>query len=88
MVFVAGWRISAAVILYLWIVYVTMKILRKREWFAAGIAIFGGIILCIVINIIVSDLFAAPVTDVWDIIAYVIMGILAVSCFVYDKIKQ
>ena len=87
MVFVAGWRISA-VILYLWIVYVTMKILRKRKWFAAGIAIFGGIILCIVINLIVSALFAAPVTDVWDIIAYVIMGILAVSCFVYDKIKQ
>lgn len=88
MVFVAGWRISAAVILYLWIVYVTMKIWRKRKWFAAGIAIFGGIILCIVINLIVSALFAASVTDVWDIIAYVIMGILAVSCFVYDKIKQ
>lgn len=86
MVFVAGWRISAAVILYLWIVYVTMKILRK--WFAAGIAIFGGIILCIVINLIVSALFAAPVNDVWDIIAYVIMGMLAVGCFVYDRIKQ
>ena len=88
MVFEAGWRISAAVILYLWIVYVTMKIWRKRKWFATGIAIFGGIILCIVINLIVSALFATPVTDVWDIIAYVIMGILAVSCFVYDKIKQ
>lgn len=88
MVFVAGWRISAAVILYLWIVYVTMKILRKRKWFAAGIALFGGIILCIVINLIVSALFAAPVTDVWDIIAYVIMGMLAVGCFVYDRIKH
>ena len=88
MVFVAGWRISAGVILYLWIVYAIVNIWRKRKWFATGIAIFVGIILCIVINLIVSALFATPVTDVWDIIAYVIMGILAVSCFVYDKIKQ
>ena len=88
MVFGAGWRISAAVILYLWIGYVIMKIWSKRKWFAAGIAIFGGIILCVVINLIVAALFAAPVTDVWDILAYVIMCILAVGCLVYDKIKQ
>lgn len=88
MVFGAGWRISAGVILYLWIVYAIVNIWRKRKLFAAGIAILVGIILCIVINLIVSDLFTAPVTDVWDIIAYVIMGMLAVGCFVNDKIKQ
>ena len=88
MVFDTGWRISAAVILYLWIVYVIMKKWRMRKWFAAGIKIFGGIMLCIVINLVVSALFAAPVTDVWDIIAYVIMGMLAFGCFVCDRIKQ
>lgn len=88
MVFGTGWRISAAVILYLWIIYVIMKKWRMRKWFAAGITIFGGIILCIVINLVVSALFAAPVTDVWDIIAYVIMGMLAFGCFVCDRIKQ
>ena len=88
MVFGAGWRISAGGILYLWIVYAIVNIWRKRKLFAAGIAILVGIILCIVINLIVSELFTAPVTDVWDIIAYVIMGMLAVGCFVYDKIKQ
>ena len=88
MVFGAGWRISVAVIAYLWVAYGIVYIWRKRKLFAAGIAILGGIILCIVINLIISDLFVASVADLWNIIAYVIMGMLAVGCLVYDKMKQ
>lgn len=85
MVFSAGWRISAAVIVYLWAVYGIFGIWSKRKHLAAGSSLIGAILLCITINLIVSDLFSEHPVDIWDILAYGAMGISAAVCFACDK---
>ncbi|MBO5166592.1 MAG: helix-turn-helix transcriptional regulator [Lachnospiraceae bacterium] len=77
-----GVRVTVVSLIFLWSVFVIFKVLHKKKLLAATITCLLAIVLCIVINCTLSVMLKEPVSDVWDILAYVVLLMLAVGFFV------
>lgn len=83
-----GVRMSVISLVFLWSVFVIFKILRKRKLLAAAISCLLTIPLCIVINISLSGILNEPVSDAWDILAYVVLLIVSGGFFVLHRRRE
>ena len=77
--------IPAAVIgvIYLWCVFVVFKVL-KRKLLAAAAALLLAIPVCLLVNLIVAQMFAQPFVDMWDWLAFGVIAVGAAVLFAVD----
>lgn len=83
-----GTPVSIVSILYLWVVYV---LLVKTKWsrnLSASIALILGIPLSFGINFILSKQIGEPIIDIWDILVYSLLVLLAVIVYRTGYIKN
>lgn len=84
-----GVRVTVVSLIFLWSVFVIFKVLHKKKLLAAAITCLLAIVLCIVINCTLSVMLKEPVGDVWDILAYVVLLMLAGAFFVqHCRVKE
>lgn len=76
-----GVPVFGAAILYLWIVYLLINKTKWPNYSIAAAALIAGLPLTFSINVIISKQTGEPVTDSWDILAYLILTILAAIIF-------
>ena len=70
-------------IVYLWCVFVMFKVMKGRKLLASA-ALILVIPVCLLINLIVAQMFAQPLVDVWDWLAFGVIAVGAVVFFVID----
>lgn len=79
-----GIRMSLYSIAYLWCVYLIFRKLRRRKIIAAAISLLLTIPLCIIINIsLAKTLFISPF-DIWDLLSFAIITMIAIALFIID----
>lgn len=87
-VFSVGAAVSAASVLYLWLIYAVFRRMKERKMKAAGITCLISIPFMLAINIILSGMIGEPLVDVWDILSVFILLIAAFSVFICDYAKN
>jgi len=76
-----GTPVAIVSILYLWIVYVLLVKFEWSRYLSASIALILGIPLSFGINFILSKQIGEPIMDIWDILVYSLLVILAVIVY-------
>lgn len=83
-VFSIGAIMSLISIGYIWIIYGIFNRLKMRKLFATGLIFLSAIPFMILVNVVLSRLISEPIIDVWDILSFFIMLIVAFAFFVCD----
>ena len=83
-----GIPVSIVSILYLWIVYVLLVKSKWSRYLSASIALILGIPLSFGINFILSKQIGEPLIDIWDIIAYFLLVLLATVIYSVGHVKN
>ncbi|WP_312106226.1 helix-turn-helix domain-containing protein [Lachnoclostridium sp.] len=76
-----GTPVAIVSILYLWIVYVLLVKFEWSRYLSSSIALILGIPLSLGINFILSKQIGEPIMDIWDILVYSLLVILAVIVY-------
>jgi transcriptional regulator with XRE-family HTH domain len=76
-----GIRVSVVGIIYLWVVYLLLSTKKAAKWYMAAISALLGIPVCLMINYILQRIIHEPLIDVWDIVTFGILGIVAFMLF-------
>lgn len=76
-----GIPVAIVSILYLWVVYVLLAKSKWSRYLSASIALILGIPLSFGINFILSKQIGEPIMDIWDILVYSLLVILAVIVY-------
>ena len=79
-----GIPMSVIGIAYLWCVFAVFRIIKGRKLLATAVAILLVIPVCLLINLIASQMFAQPFIDMWDWLSFVIIAVVAAVFFVAD----
>lgn len=88
-VFSIGAVIALASIIFLWIIAaVFYRIGKTRKLVALGIIFLLIIPFNFIINVMLSKMIAEPVLDVWDILSFFILLILAFVSFICDYARK
>ena len=76
-----GIRVSIISLIYLWIVFILFSKIIKKKFTASAISALLAIPVSFLINYTVSKFTQEPLIDVWDIISYSVLFILAIVFF-------
>ena len=88
-VFSIGAVMAVAVILFLWIVVaVFARVGKEKKLLALGITFLVTIPFVLIINIILSNMIAESIFDLWDMLSVFILLILAFVAFLCDYAKK
>ena len=79
-----GIRISLCSIAYLWSIYLVFRKLKRRKIVAAAISFLLTIPLCVVINICLAKTLSISPFDIWDLLSFTIIAIVAIALFIID----
>lgn len=71
-------------IIYLWCVFAVFKAMKIRKLLAAAVALLLVIPVCLLINLIVAQMFIQPFIDMWDWLAFAVIAVGAAVLFVVD----
>lgn len=82
-----GVKTSIVSIIYIWIIYSLFRIYRTKKFLAASLTCLIAVPVTFLINLIVDYYVEKSVYDVWDMVNYLILIILAVI-FEYMNIKK
>lgn len=85
MILPVGIRMSIIGVAFLWCIFAIFKILKTRKLLAAAISLLIVIPLEILINFILSKIISEPIIDIWDILNFSIVAILAAVLFIWDS---
>lgn len=83
-----GIRISLSSLIYLWCVYFIFRKLKERRILAAAVSLLLAIPLCAVINISVAKILLIPFFDIWDVLTFAVITVIAAVLFVIDYFKE
>ncbi len=88
-VFSVGAVLAAASIIFLWIIaFVFNRIGKTRKLTALGISFLLAIPFIFAMNGILSQMIAAPIFDIWDMLSVFLLLILAFVSFLCDYVKK
>ena len=89
-VFSIGVAPAVISILFLWLMLGICHRFSGRKAKAAGLCLLILIPLCLIINYVLAGLLpdARPVIDVWDILSFVVIFIMAILFFLSDHLVQ
>lgn len=88
-VFSIGVVMAVAFILFLWIVVaVFVRVGKERKWIALGITFLLTIPFVFIVNIILTNMIAEPIFDLWDMLSVFILLILAFAAFLCDYAQK
>jgi len=79
-----GNRIAAVSIISLWCIFAIFKVMKTRWLIASAISLLFVIPVSLIINFILSGFVNQPVIDVWDVLAFSIIIVLAFVLFCID----
>lgn len=82
-----GTPISIISIIYLWVVYLLIDRTKWPQYITIAVVFIAALPLSIGVNYIVSQHTGEPFTDIWDILNYGILVIIAASTFVCGYMK-
>ncbi len=85
MILPVGIRMAIIGVVFLWCIFAIFKILKTRKLLATAISLLTVIPLQFAINFILSRMISEPIIDIWDILNFSIVAILAVVFFVLDS---
>ena len=71
-------------IVYIWCVFAVFKMMRSRKLLAAAVALLLVIPVCLLINLIVAQMFEQPFVDMWDWLAFGVIAMGAAALFAVD----
>lgn len=83
-VMAVGLPVAVIGIVYLWCVFAVFKLMKNRRLLAAAAALMLTIPACLVINLIVAQMFAQPFVDMWDWLAFGVIAVGAAVLFAVD----
>jgi len=83
MILPVGIRMSIIGVAFLWCIFAIFKILKTRKLLAAAISLLMVIPLQFLINFILSKMVSEPIIDIWDILNFSIVAILAAVLFIW-----
>lgn len=88
-IFLIGAPVSAASVIFLWLIFAVFSIMGKaRKPVALGITFLSAIPFIFIINIILSEMIDEPHLDIWDIISFSALFISALISFICYYIKK
>ncbi|MDX8367974.1 helix-turn-helix domain-containing protein [Cytobacillus sp. IB215665] len=76
-----GIPIALIAIGYLWGIYILFSIKNTFKWNMVSISILLGIPVSLLINYIVAKFINQPITDLWDVLAFGILGMASIVLF-------
>lgn len=76
-----GIPVSIIVIVYLWVAYILIYKTRWPKYSTVAATFLGGLPTTFCINYIVSKQINEPVTDIWDILAYLLLVVISAIIF-------
>lgn len=83
-----GVPVSIIGIAYLWSVFAVFRVIKGRRWLSAAVALLLMIPVCLLINLVASQMFAQPFIDIWDWLSFAIIAAGAAVFFVIDTKKK
>lgn len=83
-----GIRMSVYSTVYLWFVYFVFRKMKQQKIIATAISLLLAIPLCTVINISLARILSISLFDVWDIVSFAIIFVIAVVLFIVDHSKK
>jgi len=83
-----GIRMSIVSIICLWSVFAIFKIMKARKLIAAAISLLLTIPVSLIINFILSGFIDQPLLDIWDVLTFSIIIVLAFILFGIDYTLQ
>ena len=86
--FSIGAVMAVIALVYLWIVYYLFTRFQSRRFLACGITIMIAIVLCIIINIILSCMLNTPIFDIWDALSGLLLLIVGIILICFDATKR
>lgn len=88
-IFSIGSAIASVSILFLWLLFAVFnRIGKTRKLIALGIAFLSAIPFMFIINVILANMIAEPVFDVWDMLTIFILLILAFISFLWNYARK
>lgn len=88
-IFSIGSAIASVSILFLWLLFAVFNHIGKtRKLIALGIAFLSAIPFMFIINVILANMIAEPVFDVWDMLTIFILLILAFISFLWNYARK
>lgn len=83
-----GIPMAAISIGYCWVVYVLFKVFKARMKLALALSFLLAIPVSVLVNVSLSKIMVQPIFDVWDLIGFFGIGIVAVFLLISDVTKQ
>lgn len=83
-----GIRMSFISVVFLWCLFVLFKRMKTRKLFATAITLVVSIPVYVLINYILSKLISEPIIDVWDVLSFSIIAIVAMTFFILDYMAR
>jgi hypothetical protein len=83
-----GIRVSIISIIYLWIIFGIINVLKNRKLIAYAISIFLALPVYYLIDVILLKILNEPLFDIWDIFSLIIIGIISIIFFILDFYQQ
>lgn len=83
-----GSRISFASVIYLWCGYLIFRKLKTHKMIAAAVLLILTMLLCIAINIILANVLSIPLFDIWDILSFAVIIVIAIVLLIIDLKKR
>ena len=87
-VMAVGVPVAIIGIVYLWCVFVMFRVMKSRRLLAASGALLLVIPVCLLINLIVAQMFAQPFVDIWDWLAFGVIAVGAAVFWIVDLKKK
>lgn len=84
LLFEVGMKMAISSIIYLIAIFAIFKFLRKKRFAAIGFSLLLGIPMCIMTNVRLSRMFRQPLLDIWDLLAILVLFVLASIAFLYQ----
>lgn len=88
MIMAIGAGVSLVSIIYLWCNYLVFNRLKARKTMATAIFLILTMLLCIVINIILAKILSIALFDIWDILSFAVISVIAITLFIIDFKKR
>ena len=79
-----GLPVAAIGIVYIWCVFALFKVLKNRKLAAAAVSLLAAIPACLLINLVISQMFSQPFVDMWDWLAFAVIAMAAAVILVFD----
>jgi transcriptional regulator with XRE-family HTH domain len=83
---IMGKWISLVAIIYLWAVYTIFKVMKLHKLKAAAVSSLLAIPASFVITVIIANYISEPIIDVWDVLTYSLLIVLAIVLLGFEKL--